>query len=131
MESYSVLMSVYHKEKPEHLTACIQSMMDQTVRPDDFVIVCDGVLTPELNSVLNNFQNIDMMLTDSNRFINGMHAVLESENAMLRVVFKDKMDELIARMEKRIQNYYPKEKEMLVSFLIGGSVHLMMKSKKQ
>lgn len=57
MESYSILMSVYHKEKPEHLTACIQSMMDQTVRTDDFVIVCDGVLTPELDSVLNNFQN--------------------------------------------------------------------------
>ena len=52
-----------------------------------------------MENFLNNFQDIDMMLTDSHRFINGMHGVLESENDMLRIVFKDKMDELIERME--------------------------------
>ena len=82
-----------------------------------------------LDNFLNNFKDIDMMLTDSHRFINGMHAVLESENDMLRIVFKDKMDELIERIEKRIRNYYAKEEQMLISFLIGGSIHLMMKSK--
>ena len=83
-----------------------------------------------LDNFLNNFQDIDMMLTDSQRFINGMHGVLESENDMLRIVFKDKMDELIERIEKRIRNYYAKEDQMLISFLIGGSIHLMMKSKE-
>ena len=82
-----------------------------------------------LDNFLNNFQDIDMMLTDSQRFINGMHGVLESENDMLRIVYKDKMDELIERIEKRIRNYYAKEDQMLISFLIGGSIHLMMKSK--
>ena len=52
MAAYSVLMSVYHKEKPEHFRMAIQSMLDQTVRADDFVIVCDGPLTDELNGVL-------------------------------------------------------------------------------
>ena len=89
------------------------------------------VLDNFLNNFLNNFQDIDMMLTDSHRFINGMHAVLESENDMLRIVFKDKMDELIERIEKRIRNYYAKEDQMLISFLIGGSIHLMMKSKNK
>jgi len=87
--------------------------------------------TEVLDKFLNNFQDIDMMLTDSQRFINGMHAVLESENEMLRIVFRDKMDELIDRIEKKIRNYYAKEDQMLISFLIGGSIHLMMKSKNK
>ena len=87
--------------------------------------------TEVLDKFLNNFQDIDMMLTDSQRFINGMHAVLESENELLRIVFRDKMDELIDRIEKKIRNYYAKEDQMLISFLIGGSIHLMMKSKNK
>ena len=84
-----------------------------------------------LDNFLNNFQDIDMMLTDSQRFINGMHGALEIENDMLRIVFKDKMDELIERIEKKIRNFYAKEDQMLISFLIGGSIHLMMKSKNK
>ena len=49
---YSVLMYVYAKEEPVYLDTAIQSMLDQTVRTDDFVIVCDGPLTAELEAVL-------------------------------------------------------------------------------
>ena len=113
---------------------CEKAMVNKTTfynHYQDIYELSEELENEVVENFLNNFQDIDMMLTDSQRFINGMHKVLESENAMLRVVFRDKMEELIARMEKRIQNYYPKEKEMLVSFLIGGSVHLMMKSKKK
>lgn len=52
MQQYSVLMSVYYKEQPEHFREAMRSILEQTVRTDDFVIVCDGPLTPELDSVL-------------------------------------------------------------------------------
>lgn len=55
MEQYSVLMLVYQKENPEDFREAIQSMLDQTVRTDDFVIVCDGPLTAELDAVLDEF----------------------------------------------------------------------------
>ncbi len=45
---YSVLMSVYKKETPKNLRESVQSMMEQTVPPDDFVLYCDGILTDEL-----------------------------------------------------------------------------------
>ena len=54
-EKYSVLMSVYSKEKPEYLRACIESMLNQTLFPNDFVIVKDGTLTEDLNSVINDY----------------------------------------------------------------------------
>lgn len=47
-DNYSVLMSVYHKEKPEYLKTSIDSAMAQTIIPNDIVLVCDGPLTDEL-----------------------------------------------------------------------------------
>ena len=55
MEKYSVLMSVYHAERPDDFEKAIGSMMEQTVVTDDFVIVCDGPLTTELDAVLERY----------------------------------------------------------------------------
>lgn len=52
---YSVLMTVYHQEDPVFFEWAIRSMLFQTVRPDDFVIVCDGPLTPALDSVIDHY----------------------------------------------------------------------------
>ena len=38
-ETYSVLMAVYEKENPVYFRQSIQSMLDQTLPPSDFVIV--------------------------------------------------------------------------------------------
>lgn len=56
-QSYSVLMSVYKKEKPEYLKLAIESMLNQTVPANDFVIVCDGPLTHELDLVIEAICN--------------------------------------------------------------------------
>lgn len=53
MENYSILMSVYNREKPEYLQRAIDSMLRQTVLTDDFVIVCDGPLSDDLNQVID------------------------------------------------------------------------------
>ena len=47
---YSVLMSVYYKEKPEYLKQAIESIQAQTLPTDDFVLVCDGPLNDALSS---------------------------------------------------------------------------------
>ena len=52
---YSVLMSVYYKEKPEWLNFSIESMFNQTVLPDEFVLIEDGPLTKELNEVVESW----------------------------------------------------------------------------
>lgn len=55
--SYSVLMSVYFKEKAEYLRDSIDSMLNQSVGPAEFVLVCDGPLTPELDAVIARYLN--------------------------------------------------------------------------
>lgn len=49
---YSVLMSVYAKDRPEHLDSAIASMAGQTVPFRDMVVVCDGPLPGDLEAVL-------------------------------------------------------------------------------
>ncbi len=51
-------MSVYHKEKPEYFDLALKSnLVDQTLLPDEFVLVCDGKLTAELDKVIENYQS--------------------------------------------------------------------------
>ena len=52
---YSVLMSVYYKENPEWFDVSIQSMLNQTIKTSDFVIVKDGKLTEELDRVIDDY----------------------------------------------------------------------------
>ncbi len=54
---YSVLMSIYHKEKTEFFITSIESMLEQTVKPDEIVIVKDGPLTQELDQVIDKYKN--------------------------------------------------------------------------
>lgn len=56
--NYSVLMSVYAKEKPEYLRQSMNSMFDQTVPTNDFVLICDGPISNELEEVITEFKNV-------------------------------------------------------------------------
>ena len=54
---FSVLMSVYHKEYPLCFKAALQSnLQEQTLFPDEFVLVCDGPLTADLDAVIADYQ---------------------------------------------------------------------------
>lgn len=53
---YSVLMSVYYKEKPEFLREAMESIWQQTVKTDDFVLVCDGPLNVSLDVIIDEMQ---------------------------------------------------------------------------
>lgn len=56
MEAYSVLMSVYERDDPEHLRQAVDSMLSQTVPPSELVLVCDGPLPPDLDRVVRDYQ---------------------------------------------------------------------------
>lgn len=45
-------MSVYYKENAEHLRVAMDSIWNQTQSTNDFVLVCDGALTQELEDVI-------------------------------------------------------------------------------
>ena len=54
--NFSVLMSVYMREKPHHLEQALDSLLAQTVQPSEVVIVEDGPLTEALHAVIAAFK---------------------------------------------------------------------------
>ena len=55
MQSFSVLLSLYFKENTDFLRQSLDSIFNQTVRPNEVVLVEDGPLTPELDAVVNEY----------------------------------------------------------------------------
>ena len=55
IENFSVLMSLYAKEKPENLRECLDSVLSQTVKATEIVLVKDGPLTDGLEAVLSEY----------------------------------------------------------------------------
>ena len=94
MENYSVLMSVHINENAEHFAASIQSLLDQTVVTNDFVIVCDGPLSKELDKVLEEYDS---------RYPGLFHIVRLTENVGVGLAAKAGLavcrNDLIAKMD--------------------------------
>jgi len=53
---YSVLMSIYNKEQLEFFIKSVESMLRQTIKPDEIVIVKDRPLTAELDQAINRYK---------------------------------------------------------------------------
>ncbi|MBQ2753168.1 MAG: glycosyltransferase [Firmicutes bacterium] len=69
---YSVLMSVYNKEKAEFFKLSLESMFKQTVPPDEVVVICDGPLTEELDEVLEYYEGLYPDILRIHRFEKNM-----------------------------------------------------------
>jgi len=54
---FSVLISIYDKEKPECLAECLSSIAYQTVLPAEVIIVEDGYIGDDLKSVIDHYKN--------------------------------------------------------------------------
>lgn len=55
MTEFDVLMPVYFGDKPENFESALASIFDNTVLPKNIIVVCDGTLTVDLNSVLEKY----------------------------------------------------------------------------
>lgn len=92
--NYSVLMSVYKNEKADFLRSAINSIFEQTVLTNDFVIVCDGPLSEELDAVISEAQ-------DAHKDV--LHIIRLEKNMglgrALNIGIKECKNELVARMD--------------------------------
>lgn len=56
--SFSVLMSVYNREKSEYLSKALDSIIQQTLQPDEIVLIKDGPLSDELENVIEEKRKV-------------------------------------------------------------------------
>lgn len=120
----SVLMSVYQKEKPEYLSASLESMIYQTVRPDEIILVEDGPLTDGLYAAIDSFEkeNPDLLKILKNEKNLGLGLSLQKGVSACR-------NELIARMDSddlsrpyRLEHQLKKFAEEPELSICGGNI---------
>ena len=128
MEKYSVLMSLYIKEKPEYLRLAVDSMLNQTVKPDEIVIVEDGPLTDALYAVLDEYGDKITRIRNERNLGLGL---------ALNVGLKACRNELVARMDTD-DIAIPKRCEMQLIFMnenphvsiVGGQIEEFIDDEK-
>ena len=55
---FSVLMSVYYKDNLQWLKQSIESVLNNTVKPNQIVLVVDGQISNELEQVLTEMGDV-------------------------------------------------------------------------
>lgn len=94
MDNFSVLISLYIKEKPEFLREALKSVVSNTIMPNEIVVVLDGPITEELQTVLDEFTDKYPSLFNIVPLENNQGLGLALREGMLHC-----KNELVARMD--------------------------------
>jgi len=124
-EPFSVAMSVYKKDNPEHFDRALESIIiKQTVVPNEIVLVVDGPVTDEINNVIDGYcrmhqEVFSLIKLKENRGLG---------NA-LRVAVDNSRYDLIARMDgddisvsTRFEQQLEQFKQYPNTDIVGGDI---------
>ena len=118
---FSVLMSVYYKENSEYLSRALDSVFNQTVLPNEVVLIEDGELTRELDEVISKYENkysdiLRVVRFEKNRGLGTAlyDGVLECSN---EIIFRMDTDDICVkdRFEKQLEIFKSKNVDIVGS----------------
>lgn len=94
---FSVAMSVYKNDNPEWFDVALKSVIEQTVKPNEIVLVVDGPISDNLKDIINKYEDI---CKNSNIYFNVIY--LEQNQGLgnaLRIALENCNNEIVARMD--------------------------------
>jgi len=104
---YSVLMSVYINEKADYLSKSIESMINQSLKPDEIILMIDGPLTQDLNTVVEMYETKNLIKVIRNETNIGLgkslhKGLLECKNEFIARMDSDDIS-IPNRCEKQVK----------------------------
>lgn len=121
---FSVLMSIYFREKPEYLESALNSVFNQTIMPNEVVLVEDGSLTDDLDKMISNFEKkyskiLKVVKYEKNRGLGiALHdGLLKCSN---EIVFRMDTDDICdnTRFEKQLKAFEEKNVDIVGSNIV-------------
>lgn len=113
MIEFSVLLPICSKEKVKEVKECLDSILNQTLLPNEIVIIKDGKLPPSLDKYINNFyhKNKEIVYVYSFEENRGLGAALKDGIELCKYPYIARMDAddicVKDRFEKQV-NYLEK-----------------------
>ncbi len=90
---FSVVMSVYKNDNPIAVREALESIVSQTLPPDEIVVVADGIISEDLEAIIKNMDYIHTELTFLPQEVN------KGLGAALRIAVENAKHEYVARMD--------------------------------
>ncbi len=118
---FSVAMSVYKNDNPDHFRIALDSVCEQSLVPDEVYLVVDGPVSDELNAIIDEYEAKYSFFT-----VNRLEKNVGLGNVLRIAVEKCKYD-LIARMDSDDISAPGRFKKQIESYMqepcdiIGGS----------
>lgn len=124
MNPFSVCLSVYNKDNAEHFRIAVESIFNQSIPPNEVIVVVDGPVTTTIEAVINLLQKSHENLRIIRLKINqGLARArqLGIENTKYDIIALMDSDDISSpdRFEKQLQ-CFSKDETLSV---IGGQIH--------
>lgn len=126
MKSFSIIISIYKNDKPEFVKRAFESItVNQTVKPDEIVLVVDGPVPDELSDLIDTYER-------SKEFYFNVIRLPENKGLgnALRIGMERASNETIARMDSddvALPNRSEKQIEYLSTnqecTIVGGQIN--------
>lgn len=117
---FSVAMAVYGKDNAQWFDAALDSIMNQTVKPDEIVLVVDGHVPKSIQDVIEKYNSI---------FCGGLKVIWLSENSGLGIALQTAVskcsNEIIARMDSDDIAVLDRFEQQLNVFLVQQEVDIV------
>ena len=121
MEKFSVSICVYGGDNAEYFDLAMQSIFNQTLMPDEVVLVVDGPVGAEINNVISKYQGDILKVIRLEKNVGlGIARNVSLENCSHNLIALMDSDDISApkRFEKQIKCF---EKDDSIS-LVGGQI---------
>lgn len=123
-EPFSVAMSVYRSDNPDFFDRALSSIIDdQTIKPNEIVLVVDGPVSNEINNVINKYEKKYEIFNVIRLEQNG------GLGNALKIAVENATHELIARMDSDDVSVPTRFEEQLKYFetnpeidIVGGDI---------
>ena len=121
---YSVLMSVYKNDNPQYLKKALLSMVNQTKKPDEIILVKDGQITKELQITIDEVDRKSGYLIKQIQLVNNLGLGLALNEGLKycknQIIARMDADDIsmLNRCEKQIAEF-EKDKDLDI---VGSSV---------
>ena len=100
----------------------------------DIYALSEEIENETILSILNSFEYMKALFSDPEGFIKGLYQAFMSHEGLILTLFSGRMNILIDKVERQLIVHYPHisglpEKEIMLSFLLWGTAHVLSESK--
>ena len=121
-QKFSVSMCVYGKDNPQWFETAVDSILNQSVKPDEVVLVVDGPVPEALDEIISKYEKMDFFriirFAENQGHGNARRAGLEAcENELVALMDADDIS-LPQRFEKQL-SCFAEDPELSI---VGGNI---------